>query len=152
MQLPMPSRFLRFWLVVALAQKRRSNLTGKMLICGGARCVVGQKQKNWRYIDMPPRVVGALATLPHRDGRVFRSSSPTYDKDGNIKLGAPYRTGESEKGNASGQAKRVFATAARLASWPGEWRIWPPKGSMTEKQEWVSRVSLYAERVRLKKS
>lgn len=111
----------------------------------GAQCSVGQKQGNARYIDMPPRVIAALAALPHREGSVFRSSSPSYDKDGNIKkLGDPYRTGETETGNASGQAKRVFATSARLAGWPGEWRVWTPKGSKTEKQEWVSRIPLYA--------
>ncbi len=109
----------------------------------GAQCVVGQKQGNWRYIEMPPRVIAALAALPHREGRVFRSSSPTIDKDGNIKLGDPYRTGESEKGHASGQAKRAFATAARLAGWPGKWRVWTPKRSTTEKREWVSRIPLY---------
>jgi integrase len=109
----------------------------------GARCMVGQKQGDARYVDMSPRVVAALAVLPHRKGSVFRSSSPTIDKDGNIKLGDPYRTGESDKGNASGQAKRAFGTAARLAGWPGKWRVWTPKGSKTEKREWVSRLSPY---------
>lgn len=110
----------------------------------GAQCVVGQKQGNERYVDMPPRVVAALSALPHRVGAVFRSSAPKYNKDGSIKLlGKPYRTGETDTGNATGQAKRVFATAARLADWPGKWRIWTPKGSKTPKQEWVSRVPLY---------
>ncbi len=105
----------------------------------GARCAVEQKQGNWRYFDLPPRVAAALSALPHRTGPVFQPRRRRRkDADGNF-LPAGYQTGE----RASGQAEKVFATAARKAGWPGHWREWTDKHGMQQKQ-WVSEIPLYA--------
>lgn len=103
------------------------------------RCVVEQKQGNWRYIDLPPRVILELEGLPYRDGPVFRPlRKRTHDQDGNpLSLG--YQTGE----RASGQAEKTFFTAALKAGWPGRWREWTDKHGAAKKQ-WVSDIPLYA--------
>lgn len=87
-------------------------------------CTVGQKQGDWRRIDMPPVVCVALANLPHREGHVFRRSSPRIDKKtGAVVLAPPYRIPTDERDNPTGQIKRGFRTAAKAADWKGEVRI-----------------------------
>jgi integrase len=95
----------------------------------GARAVVRQKQGDFRYLDMPPRVIAALAALPpapgtsERAGAVFRTPAK-LDGQGAIKqLGAPY-------GNTrvcGGQIKTGWATACRKAGLAGAWREWQTK-------------------------
>jgi integrase len=66
-----------------------------------ARAVVWQKQGNERTLDLPPAVVAALANLPGRDGRVFRTDD-----------GKPYRDTQRTSG---GQIKTAFMGACRRA-------------------------------------
>ncbi|MDE1906432.1 MAG: tyrosine-type recombinase/integrase [Rhodospirillales bacterium] len=106
---------------------------------GAARCAVEQKQGNWRYFDMPPRVVAALSSLPHRAGPVFRPKRRLRRGADGQMLPTGYQTGEG----ASGQAEKVFSTAARKAGWPGHWREWTDKHGIPHKQ-WVSEITLYA--------
>jgi integrase len=106
----------------------------------GARVVVEQKQGDWRYIDLCPRALAALAALPHREGRVFLTQ-PVIGFDGRvIAKGHPYRSGDV----GGGQIKTAFATAARQAGWPGRWRVWTPKGKKQPKRQWVSDLPPYS--------
>lgn len=104
-----------------------------------ARCRVQQKQGNWRHFDLPPRVMGALTALPHRTGPVFRPHRrQRYRQDGRL-LPLGYQTGDG----TSGQAEKVFATAARKAGWPGHWNEWTDRRGV-ERKQWVSEITLYA--------
>jgi len=93
----------------------------------GARAVVWQKQGNERHIDLPPRVCAALASLPHRDGIVFRpirSRRPNGAARGKV-------TGESYADNnrtSGGQIKSGWSSACHKSGLPGHMRVWTPTG------------------------
>ena len=75
---------------------RDVDLTGGRAIFWPART----KSRRRRDPELSPRVVGALANLPHRDGMVFRRPD-----------GEPY----TEKDGEGGQIKRAWAGAIRRA-------------------------------------
>lgn len=95
----------------------------------GARARVFQKQGTWREVDLPPVVVAALASLPHRDGFVFR---PPPRVVGVETIQAPRYTDLNREGG--GQVRSAFAGACRRAGLPGRWvettkkehRYWQP--------------------------
>jgi integrase len=96
----------------------------------GARAQVMQKQGTWRQVDLPPVVVAALASLPHRDGFVFR---PPARVIGVRTIQAPRYADHGREGG--GQVSRAFGTACRRAGLPGRWvetakranRYWQPE-------------------------
>jgi integrase len=63
-----------------------------------------------RIVELPPAAVAALATLPHREGAVFRTDA-----------GAPYAQ-HADDTQYGGQIKRAWSTACRLAGFAGAWR------------------------------
>lgn len=72
-----------------------------------ARCTLREtKNEDDRIVELPPRIVAALANLPgDRAGRVFRTRE-----------GAAYRETETERHGAyGGQIRRAFGTALRRA-------------------------------------
>jgi integrase len=79
----------------------------------GARAVVWQKQGNERHVDLPPVVIAALASLPHREGFVHRP--PARLRRGVVVQSERYRDSGRQNG---GQAKTAFHTAARRAGVP----------------------------------
>lgn len=95
----------------------------------GARARVFQKQGTWREVDLPPVAVTALASLPHRDGFVFRP--PARLLRGRMVQAPRYADLGREGG---GQVATAFATACRRAGLPGRWvetakrsdRYWQP--------------------------
>ncbi len=89
----------------------------------GARAVVRQKQGDYRYVDMCPRVIATLAAQPTRSGPVFRTPE-VKNKDGRIvKKAVAYKSTRV----AGGQIKTAWATACRNAGLPGAWREWKDK-------------------------
>lgn len=93
----------------------------------GARAVVWQKQGNERHVDLVPRVIAALCSLPDRDGPVFR---PRYRRGSG--------RGYADKGRASGgQIKAAWSVACRKAGMPGHMRVWTPNGVKKEKSVFV---------------
>jgi integrase len=103
----------------------------------GCRARVWQKQGNERRVELPPRVIAALTTIPfigQRQGHVFRSAPRINHHGVIVKLGEPYRPTGDQGG---GQIKTGWATACRNAGLPGKWRAWVPKGAKTEKRQWV---------------
>lgn len=76
----------------------------------GRRASVWQKQGNERHVDLPPVAVTALASLPHREGHVFRPP---------VKGGVqPARYADMGR-EGGGQVATAFATACRRAGLPG---------------------------------
>jgi len=108
----------------------------------GARARVWQKQDNERRVDLPPRVLIALRTIPficERTGPVFRSA-PRYDRAGAlVRLGEGYWLNGGKGGG--GQIKTAWATACRLAGLPGVWRVWTPKGVTKPKRQFVPELT-----------
>ena len=95
----------------------------------GARARVFQKQGTWREVDLPPVVVAALSSLPHRDGFVFRPPARLWR--GKIRQSERYADLNRSGG---GQVQTAFAGACRRAGLPGHWvettkksdRYWQP--------------------------
>jgi integrase len=96
----------------------------------GARATVWQKQGNWRLVNLPPVVVAALASLPHREGFVFRPPARMWR--GEVVQHERYADMGREGG---GQVATAFGTACRRAGLPGRWvettnkahRYWQPE-------------------------
>ncbi|MBF0851014.1 tyrosine-type recombinase/integrase [Gluconobacter sp. R75690] len=105
----------------------------------GKRAVVWQKQGNERHIDLPPRVCESLASLPNRDGRVFRPVRARKSRNGKGReIGEAY----SENGRTSGgQIKSGWSVACRKAGLPGHMRVWTPKGQEKPKSVFVPDVT-----------
>jgi integrase len=82
----------------------------------GARARVLQKQGTIRQVDLPPVAIAALASLPHRDGFVFRP--PARKWRGQI-IQAPRYADLGREGG--GQVATAFATACRRSGLPGRW-------------------------------
>lgn len=80
----------------------------------GARARVWQKQGNERQVDLPPVVVAALASLPHREGNLFRP--PVRSEKGRMVQPARYVDTGRESG---GQIATAWARACRVAGLPG---------------------------------
>lgn len=108
----------------------------------GARAVVLQKQGTFRQVHLPPVVVAALASLPHRDGFVFRP--PAVKIRGQMVQAARYADTGREGG---GQVATAFATACRRAGLPGHWvetankahRYWQPEVRLHDlRHTWAS--------------
>jgi integrase len=108
----------------------------------GARARVFQKQGTWREVDLPPAAVAALASLPHRDGFVFRPPARLWR--GKMRQAERYadlgRTG-------GGQVQTAFAGACRRAGLPGRWvdtanpahRYWQPEVRLHDlRHTWAS--------------
>ncbi|MBS1054808.1 tyrosine-type recombinase/integrase [Gluconobacter kondonii] len=105
----------------------------------GRRAVVWQKQGNERHIDLPPRVCASLASLPNRDGRVFRPVRARKPRNGQGR-----EIGEAYSGNgrtSGGQIKSGWAVACRKAGLPGRVRVWTPKGQEKSKSVFVPNVT-----------
>lgn len=107
----------------------------------GARVVVWQKQGTAghenaeRHIDVPPRALAALASLPHRDGHVFRP--PVRAVKGKLVQPERYREGNE----TGGHIKSAWATACRKAGLPGTWREWTPKGGTKPMRAFVPEIT-----------
>ncbi len=95
----------------------------------GARARVFQKQGTWREVNLPPVVVAALSSLPHRDGFVFRPPPRVWGV--RVIQAARY----ADLGRVGGgQVATAFGTACRRAGLPGRWiettkksdRYWQP--------------------------
>lgn len=108
----------------------------------GARARVRQKQGTWREVDLPAVAVAALASLPHRDGFVFRPPARVYR--GGLVQSDRYADLGREGG---GQVATAFATACRRAGLPGHWvettkrsdRYWQPEIRMHDlRHTWAS--------------
>lgn len=82
-----------------------------------------------RHYDLPPAAIAALATLPHRDGRVFQ---PPVRRGHRI-TGAYHDTDRT----GGGQIKTAWASACRRADLPGTWREWIPAGSTKTKRQFI---------------
>lgn len=82
-----------------------------------------------RHYDMPPAAIAAIATLPHRAGRVFQPPPKR-----NRRTAAHYMDTDRTGG---GQIKTAWSGACRRAELPGTWREWTPKGSTTPKRQFV---------------
>lgn len=98
---------------------------------------VSEGTRRQRHVDLPPACVAALASLGHREGRLFRphkggkvSGDAYWDSD---------RTG-------GGQFKKGWAGAHLRAGLPGRWRTWTPQRGGTEMREWVPDASPHATR------
>lgn len=93
----------------------------------GARAVVRQKQGNMRQVNLPPVVIAALASLPHREGHVFRPAPRV--RHGITEQAPRYPDTGRQSG---GQAQGAFATACQRAGLPGRYvqaaaaRYWQP--------------------------
>lgn len=94
------------------------------------------KTKNGREraVDLPPVAIAALATLPHRTGRVFRPARRVAKTLRELRLrrgeapeAAGWTAGEAYADTdrtSGGQIKRAWATACRAAGLPGAWHTW----------------------------
>jgi|GEM_PF-444806 len=105
----------------------------------GGRAVVWQKQGNERHIDLPPRVCASLASLPNRDGRVFRPVRARKSRNGQGR-----EIGEAYSGNgrtSGGQIKSGWSVACRKAGLPGHMRVWTPVGQEKPKSVFVPDVT-----------
>lgn len=86
-----------------------------------------------RYVPLPPAVVAALSSLPHRSGRVFRPVHSVRRDGSRARIGAAYRdTGRS----GGGQIKSAWAGACRRAGLPGVWKEWTGRNG-AERRIWV---------------
>lgn len=108
----------------------------------GARARVFQKQGTWREVDLPPVVVAALASLPHRDGFVFRPPPRLW---GVKTIQAPRYADLGRTGG--GQVQTAFSGACRRAGLPGRWvettkkehRYWQPEVRLHDlRHTWAS--------------
>jgi integrase len=102
----------------------------------GRRARLTQKQRMARpvrEVDLPPVALAALASLPHREGAVFRphKRGARAAKPGEWQ---GYRRSRAE--GEGGQFKKVWATACREAGLPGDWREWTDKKGRRQRQ-WV---------------
>ncbi|UPY39327.1 tyrosine-type recombinase/integrase [Sediminicoccus sp. KRV36] len=78
-----------------------------------------------QYVELPPVVVQALSSLPHREGAVFRTRLPGVKTNGEpIPLGERFRDVES----GGGQFKSGWAGACARAGLPGKWTVYPSGG------------------------
>lgn len=81
----------------------------------GARAVVRQKQGNYRYLDLAPRVLIALAAMPNKDGRVFQTPAVFDKHNRQVKKAANY----AKTRVSGGQISKGWSTACRAAGLPG---------------------------------
>lgn len=112
------------------------DLAWEALDLRGARAVVVQKQGTQRHVDLPPVVVAALATLPHRTGHVFRPPVRTERVDGLPRRVQPTRYADTER-QAGGQIGTAWASACRRAGLPGAWHEWTPRRPGAVARRWV---------------
>ncbi|MXV43504.1 tyrosine-type recombinase/integrase [Saccharibacter sp. 17.LH.SD] len=97
----------------------------------GKQATIWQKQQNKRRLDLPPIVIKTLQQLPHREGRVFRSTYRRTKADGYHDNG---RT-------SGGQFKRGWAGACRRAGFSGQYRKWSPKGELSPREQFVPDIT-----------
>jgi len=95
----------------------------------GARAVVRQKQGDFRYIDLCPRVIATLAAQPGRTGAVFRTPEVRNKQGDVVRRAVAY--GKTRVNG--GQIKTGWATACRKAGLAGTWREWKTKDGKEKK-------------------
>lgn len=89
----------------------------------GARAVVRQKQGDFRYLDLCPRIIATLVAQPTKTGHVFRTPE-VKNKDGKVVRKAVAYGKTRMRG---GQIKTGWASACRKAGLAGTWREWTNK-------------------------
>jgi integrase len=107
----------------------------------GARARLKQKQemaRPYRDADLPPVVLAALRSLPHRQGAVFRPDKrgERAPPEGEWQGYKRNRGSGGKSEGTGGQFKKLWATACRNAGLPGKWRTWTDKKGRAQRQ-WV---------------